>query len=212
MENEEKVLKLIYYDEKNPAALSSAVKLYKAAKTVIPSITLEKVKEWLSGELTYTLHKPVKRNFVRNKIEVEKIDQQWEADLVDMQEFSRQNKSYKYILTVIDCLSKFAWVEPIKNKKPESVITAFERIFKSQRIPTYIRTDQGKEFVNQKFQKFLKSFNVKHFTSKNKTIKCAIVERFNRTFKSKMFKYFTSQGTKKYIDILDNLVTSYNSS
>jgi hypothetical protein len=206
------ILETIYYDEKHPDSYSTAKKLYKAAKLVNPSITLPYVQNWLSGELTYTLHKPIRRHFKRNPIVVETVDEQWEADLVDMQAFSRQNSGYKYIVTVIDTLSKYAWARPLKSKTSKSVIDAFKIIFEDERVPAYIRTDQGREFNNAVFKRFLDSRDIKYFTSKNKDIKCAIVERFNRTLKARMFKYFTAKGTRRYIDVLQDLVSAYNSS
>ena len=46
--------------------------------------------------------------------------------------------------------------------------------------------------------------------SENDDIKCALVERFNRTLKTKMYKYFTHKNTLKYTDVIDDLVASYN--
>jgi hypothetical protein len=212
MNGNDNILRAIYYDQKNPASFSSSLRLYKAAKEINPNITHSIVKDWLSGEFTYTLHKPLRKKFLRNPIIVEDIDQQWEADLVDMQEFQSQNDNYKYILTVIDVLSKYAWVVPLKDKSAKSIVEAFKIILQGNRKPFFIRTDQGKEFVNQNFKRFIKPKDIHHFTSKNTDIKCAIVERFNRTLKGRMFKYFTSKGTRRYIDILQDLVDAYNSS
>jgi len=131
--------------------------------------------------------------------------------LVDMQEFHLSNRGYKYILTVIDIFSKFAWAIPLKNKNANSVTDAFKKIFQ-QRNPGKLQTDQGKEFVNQHLQKYLKELNIQFFTSKNPGTKCAVIERFNRTLKTKMFKYFTSKGTRKYFDVLPDLLNSYNHS
>ena len=69
---------------------------------------------------------------------------------------SKHNNGYKYILTVIDVLSKFAWVEPMKTKTGESVVEAFSRIIKKGRTPGMFHTDKGTEFTNKQFQKLLK--------------------------------------------------------
>ena len=50
----------------------------------------------------------------KRRVIVSKIDDQWQADLVDMQKNKSQNKNFNYILTVIDIFSKFAWAIPIK--------------------------------------------------------------------------------------------------
>ena len=203
------VLRRIYYNPSNPAAFSTALKLYHAAQLIDPSITLNRVKQWLLGELTYTLHKPIRKNFKRNRVFVESMNEQFQADLVDMNDFSRINKGYKYILTIIDVFSKYAFAVPIKNKTGNEVKSALVKIFR-QRKPMKIQTDQGKEFKNRIVQNYLKSKGVIFFTSYNKTFKCSIVERFNRTLKAKMFKFFTSKGKKRYIDNLQDFVDSYN--
>ena len=205
------LLSSIYYNTKNSASFSSIKNLFKEAKKKNNSITLKDVKDWLSKQITYTLHKPIKKKFQRNKIIVARIDEQWEADLVDMREFANKNKNNNYILTIIDCFSKFAWVFPIKTKTGASIRKCFYELFKS-RLPMFLRTDKGKEFVNKDFQDFLIKNKINFFTSKDETIKCAIVERFNRTLKSRMFKYFTSKGTRNYLPILQDLVKNYNNS
>lgn len=207
----EKILNSIYYNTKKVGSYGGLNKLYKQARLKIPKITLKIVKDWLSGEIPYTLHKPARKKFKRNSILVSDIDEQWQADLVDMQEFSSQNSDYRYILTVIDIFSKFAYAIPLKDKRGETVTRAFEKIFK-HRKPLKLQTDKGREFQNKYLLKILKKYNIQYFTSNDKIIKCAVIERFNRTLKTRMFKYFTAKGTRKYIDILDNLVESYNHS
>ena len=63
----------------------------------------------------------------------------------------------KYLLTVIDVFSKYGWIVPLKDKKTESVSTAFDEIFKkSKRKPTMLWTDKGSEFISKHFKEFLK--------------------------------------------------------
>lgn len=207
----EEILQKIYYDPSHPAGLSSPRKLFNAAKLLSPTLSLEHVRTWLSKQFTYTLHKPARRRFRRNPTIVDNVDEQWQADLVDMQAFVKENKGFKYLLTVIDIFSKFAWVVPLKTKKGSEVKEAFQTIFR-QRIPVKLQTDQGREFVNEDVKKYLKSKNVHFFTSLNRDIKCAVVERFNRTLRARMFKYFTSKGTRTYIDQLQAMVDAYNKS
>ena len=205
----EKILSKIYYNPKHSASFSSAERLYDAVKD--KGISLDQVKEWLSGELTYTLHKQSRKNFKRNKILVSHIDEQWEADLVDMREFASKNDKIHYILTLIDCFSKYAFVRPIRKKTGLEITNAFKDIMKERR-PSSLRTDKGKEFINDVFQKYLKQERINYFTSNDSKIKCAIVERFNRTLKGRMFKYFTSRGTRRYVEVLQDFVIAYNKS
>ena len=149
--------------------------------------------------------------FKRNRVVVAGIYDEWETDLVIMDSLSKHNNGYKYILTVTDVLSKFAWVEPMKTKTGESLVEAFSRIIKKGRTPGMLHTDKETEFTNKQFQKLLKEHNIRFFTTYNET-RASIVERFNSTLKRNMLKYFTANNTLKYIDILQKLVKSYNSS
>jgi len=188
--NDEKseTLSRIYYDIDNPAAFASQAKLLHEAKLKNQEITLNDVKEWLQGQLVYGLHKDVRRNFLRNRIIVSEIDEQWQADLVDLQEFKARNRENGYILTIIDLFSRYAWAVPIINKGAKSVAAAFEKIFKNgNRIPTKLQTDKGTEFLNRDVQAVFKKYGVHHFTAVNPKTKCSSVERFNRTLKLKMF-------------------------
>lgn len=205
----ETILQRLYYNPKNPAAFSGVQKLYEAAIKKKHTITLNDVKNWLKGQLTYTLHKPICNRIKRNPIVVSYIDEQWQADLVDMQEYKSANDGYVYILTVIDIFSKYAWAIPMKNKTGLSVKAGFEKIFED-RIPSKLQTDKGKEFINTTCKALYNKFNIVFFTSKSPGVKCAVVERFNRTLKSKMFKFFTSNGTRRYIDVLQSFVHAYN--
>jgi transposase InsO family protein len=203
------LLESIYYNPSNPASYSTDKKLYKASKRSDPNITLEDVRHWLSGENTYTLHRPARRNFKRDRVFVRGPNEQFQADLVDMQKFSRLNKGFRYILTVIDCFSKYAFAIPVKNKSGIVVKKAFEKVFKEKK-PDLLQTDRGTEFLNPTVQNYLKYLDIHYFTTFNTKFKCSIVERFNRTLKSKMFKYFTANGTRKYLIALPKIVFGYN--
>ncbi len=204
-------LKELYYNPELPSSFGSIQKLYEAGKLQNPSLKIKDVKDWLSSDLTYTLHKPARRNYQRNKILVNEPNEQFQADLVDMQPFSRVNNGYRYILTVIDCFSKYAFAVPVKNKSGLEIKNALKVVF-TERKPFKLQTDRGKEFLNSEVQNYLKEIDVHFFTTYNSTFKCAIVERFNRTLKAKMYKYFTAYGTRKYVDVLPKLVKSYNNS
>ena len=60
------------------------------------------------------------------------------------------------------------------------------------------------------FQAFLKEHSVTFFSTENEKTKASIAERFNRTLKTKMWKYFTKHDTVVYHSILQELVWSYN--
>ena len=205
------LLRKLYYDPKSKAAFAGAKHLYDNAKSILKKVKYQDVKEWLSGEKTYTLHKPIRRKFKRRKTIVGGIDYQWQADLADMQKMSKQNNNHRYLLCVIDVFSKYAWVVPIKNKTGKVLINAFQSIVKkSKRKPLSLQSDKGSEFKNKEFQQYLKKNKIHFFTTESPETKASIVERFQRTLKTRMWKYFTHNKTRRYVDIINQLVNNYN--
>ena len=120
-----------------------------------------------------------------------------------MQAFSKDNKGIKYLLTVMDVFSKFVWIVALKRKSGKEVADAFSRILKERR-PCKAWVDRGKEFYNKDVQKPLELYS-----TENEQKSC-VIERFNRTIKEKIFKYFSANNARKYIDVLDILVDQYN--
>jgi hypothetical protein len=97
--------------------------------------TKKEVREWLQSKDTYTLHIPTRRRFTRRRVVVYGIDHQWQADLVYLSKLSSYNKEFKYLLTCIDVLSRYAWIVPLKDKTEKTLKDAFQVIFKSERRP-----------------------------------------------------------------------------
>lgn len=168
------------------------------------------VKKQLLGQETYTLHTPLRKKFPRTQWLTSGIDHIWQIDLVDLKKFKYENSHYEYILTCIDIFSKKAWVYPIKKKTPAETSRIFQKIFTQGRIPKIICLDKGNEFKGECKKLFDKN-KIQIITSKTR-LKAAVIERFNRTIRAKMFRVFTFRKNKKYIDILDKLVESYNNS
>ena len=81
-----------------------------------------------SQQLAEDLHKPITRNFRKRRVISKGIDKIWAADLVEIQKYSKWNKGVKYLLMAIDVFSKYGWIKPLKDKKTESVSSAFERV------------------------------------------------------------------------------------
>ena len=157
----------------------------------------------LEKDLGYTLHKPRRRRFPTLPVLVFNIDQQWVANLVEVQNIPKYNKGMHYLLTVINAFSKYAWVEPIKTKMGKAVTEAFEKILKraKSRKPMNLQTDDGKEFYSSTFAALMKQKNIHHFSTNGDT-KASIVERFNRTFKERLYRYFTVKNTLGYLLVL----------
>ena len=192
----EEYLHDLYYNPESPASFGGVEAVYRAAKEDGKfQLSRNKIRIWLRQKDTYTLHRPVRYRFKRNRVIVGGIDKAWEADLVIMDSLSKENNGYKYILTVIDVLSKYAWVEPLKTKSGENLVKAFEKILKKGRKPEKLHSDKGTEFTNKLFQSFLKH-KITFFTTYNQT-KASLVEWFNRALKVKNVEIFYSEQHPK---------------
>ena len=203
--------KYSYEDPNSPGSLGGVAN-YARNK----HITLNKAKKELESNLAYTLHKPVRRRGKFRPVLVFDKDEQWVADLIEVQKLSKQNRGFKFLLTVIDAFSKFAWIEPLKRKTGPEVTKAFEAILKrakkqDHQAPQRLQTDKGKEFYNTQFQNLLKKYNIHHFSTQGDA-KASVIERWNRTFKTKLYRYFTAGNTLKYLDVIQPLVNQYNKS
>ena len=123
---------------------------------------------------------------------------------------AKYNDGYTFILTCIDCFSKYAWAIPIMSKHGTEIVESLKRIFRtSDRKPKRLQTDKGKEFLNTKVLRFLQENDIQLFTTESDK-KAIIVERLNRTMKGRMYTYFTANNTYRYIDVLQSLVDGYN--
>lgn len=162
------------------------------------------------ADVVNEIHKNARYNFPRRHVIIKDIDDLWQADLMDMQSLSKENKNLKFVLVVIDCFSKFAWVVGLKNKSKEIVSEAFNKILKCGRIPKNLQTDLGKEFYNCKFMKLTQHYNINHYSTYS-TKKASIVERLIRTLKGKLYKQFSLQGNYRWTaGILEHIVNQYN--
>ena len=202
-------LSRVYISPEHAASFTGLDKLYRAVKEQFPSVTRKEIRKWAENNLSYSLHKPSRRTFKRNKVYAPEIDSLWEADLAFVQDVTKENDGVNYLLVVIDVFSKYVWVRPMKNKTARSLLEAFHSILSEGRKPEKLRTDKGTEFLNESFQQYLKEKNI-HFYTANNEPKAGVVERVNRTLKSKLYRYFTAVNSLRYIDVLQDLVDSYN--
>ena len=206
---DQKILKL-YTDPGNEGSFSGLKSFYNFLKKSKIKISWNQLKKWSKHQAVYTLHKPIKKKFIRNRVIVGGIDDTWQMDLVDMKNFSSENSGYKYLLTCIDVFSKYAWIIPLRSKSGLEVLRGMEAIM-TLRKPKRIQVDEGTEFYNKNVSKFLNSQGIKLYSTKS-ALKASIVERFNRTIKQKMWRMFTFNENKNYIQHLRKLTESYNNS
>lgn len=196
----------VYYEPSKPGSFGGVRPLARYG-----GMPVKTVKGWLETQDTYTLHKPVTKKFLRRKTYAKGINDLFQADLADMRNLSFRNDGYSYILVCIDVFSRYAFAIPVKDKRGMTVAAAFEKIF-TKRVPNMLQTDRGTEFYNVQVQDVFRKHGINHYSSLNDDIKAALVERLNRTLKSKLFRYMTRRRTTRWVDVLDDVVSAYNQS
>lgn len=199
-------LGLKYYDVKHPGSFAGIDKFYRSQTEG----SRRQVREWTKGQEPYTLLKPVRYKFPRNQVVVSGLDSQWDVDLMDMSTYKSENDGYSFILVAVDVLSHFAWTRPLKTKTGTEVGQAFRSIFQS-RVPDTIRSDRGSEFVGKLTQKVFKEYNINHFVTHDVT-KANYIERFIRTLRLRIGRYFNYKESHRWIDEIQNFTSGYNHS
>ncbi|VVC42937.1 Ribonuclease H-like domain,Integrase, catalytic core, partial [Cinara cedri] len=170
---------LVYYDDPNELVSNLIFYLLFKMQT--------------SHNIANELHRPARRKFPRRRVISLFKDDLWQADLIDMQQHSRQNSSFKYILIVIDTTE---------------VTNNFLQILKTNQS-NLLQTDNGTEFYNKPFQDLMKEYNIKHYSTYS-SIKAGMVESVIRTIKNKIYKYFTSTGSWNWYNSISKLIANYN--
>ncbi|KAJ1530195.1 hypothetical protein ONE63_005122 [Megalurothrips usitatus] len=203
------VLERIYYDPSHPASFSSADRLRRAAGKPVAQ-----VHAFVQGEDPYTLHFPRRQQKKRNRVFVSTIDQQWAVDLTDFQSIKSENDNLAWVLCVVDVFSMYAWVECLQRKTAAAVLEGFKAILaRTTRRPASVIADNGGEFSGLPFKKYLQDNGIEFYTTKNPDIKVSVVERFQLTLKTKLFRAFTRNVSYRYCDgLLEDIVKGLNHS
>jgi hypothetical protein len=157
-------------------------------------------------EYAKEIHKPVKHKFERRHISTFYPNDIWSIDLVDVSNIKEDNDNVTFLLNIIDIYSRYAYSFPLKSKKASEILNVFKKL---KVLPTNIWSDEGNEFYNKDFKKFCKENNINLYHTYS-GLKSVFVERFNRTLKENLYKYFTEHNTDEYLKILPNLIDEYN--
>ena len=161
-------------------------------------------------EIAKEIFSPVIKKFDRIKIIPHYKDECWSIDLIDRSSLAKYNKNYKFIFTIIDNHTKYAWAIPLKDKSRKSITTALKSLIeKTKRKPDKIWSDRGKEFYNKTFLDFLKQNEIQIYST-NSDLKAVFVERFNRTLLDLIKKPMYIEGKACWLNHLDAALEKYN--
>lgn len=185
--------------------------MIKEARKHSNLIKRKDVDEYLSTQFPYTLHRRRVKKIRRNPVVVSGPEELVQADLIDMQSLADDNDHINYILTLIDVFTKKAFAYPLKNKGSFEIVDALTKFLNQHFVPEKFQTDSGKEFVNAQVKYLMRNNNVQFYTASNEVTKCSVIERFQRTLQSKLYKYFTGVGNNfRYLEILQDFIDLYN--
>lgn len=184
-----------YLDLDNPAAYSG------------------RVAENLKSIESVSRHKRRIKKFLRRKVYVGGPYTQIQADLIHYRNYARQNSGFKYILAVIDCFSRKNYCRPMKTATAEETARNLDDILSSMKYtPTQFSSDNGNEFHVKNpaiFKVLVEKYGMVLFTLKA-PLKASMVERFIRTLKERLERYFTENKTFRWVDILDKMSEAIN--
>ena len=163
-------------------------------------------------EIVKEIFSPVIKKFQRIQIQTHYKDECWSIDLIDRSSLAQYNKNYKFIFTIIDNHTKYAWAIPLKDKSGKSTTTAFKNLLEtSERKPHKIWSDRGKVFYNTTLLHYLKEQNIQIYST-NSDLKAVFVsiERFNRTLLDLIKEPMYIEGKGNWLNHLDAALQKYN--
>ena len=213
-ESQKQLLYRLYTTAGEPNSFGGVEYLYRHAKSKDISITRKIVKDFLAGEASYTLHKNTYKRFPRRRVISPRPNFMVSCDLADMRSLNTYNKGVNYILVVIDIFSRFLQVSPLKRKDGVTVLNGLKSVLDTNTFDGIrkLNTDSGREFYNKHVHGYLRNKNIALYSTHSREIKASIAERVIRTLKGKIYRYMTHANTLKYLDVLHDIVNSYNNS
>ena len=132
-------------------------RLYAYVKQKYAGISRRRVDLFLQHQELHQLRLPVRRQKINRSLVASRPMERWQVDLADMSKYkSPQNRQRTFLLTIIDCFSKFAWVKPLTNKRAATVAKALEQVFEEAGTPAVLQSDNGGEFLGE-FDELLNS-------------------------------------------------------
>ena len=204
--NDEELLNDLYYNKLN---FDSANILFQKAKIINTNISLNFVKEWLSKQATHQQNSSTSKRTVYLPIYSESPFS-FQIDLTFFPRYKKQNDGNYVLFTAINTNTRYAYAYYSKSKDGNTILNIMKLFHNKAHSINTITADEGTEFTNGFFMKYCEDNNIKIYFCKGDSHKLGIINRFHRTLKDKLLKYFTSQDTVRWIDVLEKIMWNYN--
>ena len=205
-EQEYRLLRGIYYNLSHPGAFGGAARLQKYS-----GLSLKKCREFLESSKVWTKFKQRRSKYSRLSVKSLGLNHVWSIDVAYMDKLASENKGVTYLLVSVDALSRYLRVQPMVSKSASSCLEAFKKMLKPQdpsQNPVKLWSDQGTEFGGE-FKKFCKENDIQIYHTYSESKSC-LAERYIRTLKAILYKFFEHTGSTKYIHVLQKFVKTIN--
>ena len=202
-----KTLSDIYYNPKT--GFKTGERLLKEARKTLPNISQKQIRAWLNSQEERQINKYNNRPIY---FKITAPPDYYQMDITFLPQLKAKNKGYSAMLCMVEIATRKAYVVPLKTKSEGEIAEAINKLVK-QLKPKAITTDNGSEFTNKTVQALFKKNNIIHYkTQPGDKYTLSIVERFNRTVKNYLRRYFTANNTYEWINVIDDIVENYNNS
>ena len=190
-------------------------RLLKLAKEANPEVKPKDIDKFLNDQISYQLLKETK-NLTSHlgHIVAFRINEILQIDIYDVSRFESSNKKFKYMFAVVDVFTRFAYIVPLKNKDIESTTKALEEVINYNKAPpNLIMSDNDSSFLGSEFQKLLVKYDIHHDPNAvGDHNSLGIIDNFAKRIKRILTAHFLQTKKKNWIDIIQKVVKTYNSS
>ena len=111
-----------YTNPEKATAFGSPINLARAT-----NCSLKHVNRHLNSSETYAKFKLTRKRFPRLTVISYRLNEFWSIDLVDMQQFFRENLGVRYLSVALDTLSRFLRVVGVKSKRSKACSVALKK-------------------------------------------------------------------------------------
>ena len=212
-QNDSKIDLEKYYKQFNFPASSTFVKQLKNEGI---KITKKEIDDFLvsRAEQQQTTIQPNRKKLL-GKIVAYRPLSLIQMDIFDMQNYTRTNKGYKYILCIIDVFTRKVWTYAMKKKDNDNVQESFKKFLQQSGIqnntPTILMSDNDSTFINKSFQEILEKNKIIHQPNIiDDHHALGLIDRFARTIKTIFTRLFVQTKSDNWIDHIDEIVVNYN--
>ena len=203
---DDEILNNLFYNKH----IVSQNELYKNAKMAHPRITKLIVSTWYNKQ---NVNKVTKQE-VGTKYYLpifSEVSYAFQIDLTFFPRYTDQNKGYNVLFTAININTRFVYAYYSKDKKAETILNFIKKM-NDKTVINSLSCDEGSEFKNKKFIEYCNNNNITLYFINDDSHKLGIINRFHRTLKEKLTKYFLSHKTLIWFDVIDSIINIYNKS